>query len=299
MIDLHCHSSCSDGTDAPERLAALAGDVGLRAVALTDHDTVDGFERFDAACTARGIRAVRAAEISCLEDGRSVHVLCYFVSDDPASALRTLLGSLSGDRERRNVELVSRLAALGYTKVTIDEVRASAGEATASIGRPHFAEALMRLYPDEFASRQAIFDELLGSNGRAYVQKSRVSVAEASAAASADGAVTALAHPLISFLGDVRGDDRTLADIESRLDPLLERFASDGLTGLEAYYPRHDRLEADCLVAMARRHGLCATGGSDYHGATKPDLSLGVGTGSLAVPDELLDELEARRPRSV
>jgi 3',5'-nucleoside bisphosphate phosphatase len=295
VIDLHCHSSCSDGTDTPEQLAALAAAVGLRAVALTDHDTVAGYDAFDKACADRDIRALRAAEISCLEDDRSLHVLCYFISEVPDSTLRALLATLSSDRASRNDELVARLAELGYDRVTAEEVRRSAGATTTSIGRPHVADALLRLYPREFASRQAVFDELLGRTGRAYIRKAHISVEEASAAAREDGAVTVLAHPLISLLPDVWGDDRTLDEISRRLDPVLGRLRAVGLTGVECHYSRHDELETERLVELARDHGLVPTGGSDYHGTNKPDLSLGTGTGRLSVPDELLDELEDAR----
>jgi len=296
VIDLHSHSTCSDGSDAPERLARLAADTGLAAVALTDHDTVEGFGAFAAAASALGVRPVRGAEISCLEEGRSVHVLCYFVSEDPQSSLRGLLASLSGDRDRRNAELAAKLQALGYERITLHDVAAAAGPDTASLGRPHFADALLRNYPGEFASRQDVFDQLLGSSGRAYVPKSHVPVAAAAAAARLDGAVTVLAHPLITFLAGSSSEDRTLPAIEAALDPILARLAAEGLVGLECYYPRHDRLETELLIELARRHGLAVTGGSDYHGDKKADLSLGTGTGSLAVPDELLDALEARRP---
>lgn len=296
MIDLHCHSSCSDGTDSPEQLAALAVTIGLRAVALTDHDTVDGYDAFDTACQEHGIRTVRATEISCLEEDRSLHVLCYFVSEDRDTDLRRLLSTLSSDRTARNDELLARLAELGYDRVTMDEVRASADAGTTSIGRPHVADALLRLYPREFASRQAVFDELLGRTGRAYIRKAHVSVAEASAAARQDGALTVLAHPLISLMPDVWAENRTLDEITRRVDPVLERLRTAGLTGVECYYSRHDALETERLVELARSHGLVPTGGSDYHGANKPDISFGTGTGSLAVPDELLGELEAARP---
>jgi predicted metal-dependent phosphoesterase TrpH len=296
VIDLHCHSSCSDGTDAPQALAALAAGAGLRAVALTDHDTVEGYEAFEAACAEHAITAVRAAEISCLDEGRSVHILCYFISDRPDTELRRLLGTLSTDRTRRNERLLARLHELGYERVTEAEVLASASAGTASVGRPHFAEAIMRLYPGRFANTQAIFTELLGSTGSAYIEKARVSIAEASRAAREDGAVTALAHPLITMMPDVAIDDRTLPLIERRLDPVLERLKDEGVSGLEAYYSRHDALETELLAAMARRHGLAPTGGSDYHGANKPDLALGIGTGSLRVPDELLAELADKRP---
>jgi predicted metal-dependent phosphoesterase TrpH len=297
VIDLHCHSTRSDGSDAPSRLAELAAAAGLSAVALTDHDTVAGFAEFEAACEDRGIRAVRGAEISCRDDGRSVHVLCYFISEDEGSALRALLRSLSEDRAMRNEVLLERLGELGYTKVTAEAVAKAAGPGATSVGRPHFAAALLELYPREFASRQAIFDDLLGTGGRAYVPKARVSVADASRAAAADGAVTVLAHPLISLLGTVPADTRTILDVERVVSPVVERLAADGLGGVEAYYSRHDPLEVAVLVGIARRHGLVATGGSDYHGTAKPDISLGVGTGSLAVPDEVLDELEGCRPR--
>lgn len=294
VLDLHCHSTCSDGTDEPEALGAMAAAAGLRAVALTDHDTVQGYDRFAAACDAEGVRPLRAAEISCLEEGRSAHVLCYFVSDDPGSDLRRLLDVLSGDRRRRNELLLERLAELGFGRVTAEVVREAAGGDDKSVGRPHFADAILRTYPGHFATRQAVFDELLGAGGAAYVQKARVGVAEASAAAAADGAVTVLAHPLITCLPGVATEARTADAIEARLDPLLERLAGEGLTGLECYYPRHDPVEVELLVGLARRHGLVPTGGSDYHGANKPDLSLGVGTGSLAVPDAVLEELEGR-----
>ena len=295
MIDLHCHSTCSDGTDAPEALAGLAAACGLTAVALTDHDTVAGFDAFDAACGDLGVRAVRAAEISCLEDDTSLHVLCYFISADPDTELRGLLATLGGDRARRNDELLARLAALGYDRVTDAEVRRSAGSDATSIGRPHVADALLRLYPGAFESRQAVFDGLLGRTGSAYVRKAHVSVKAASEVARRDQALTVLAHPLISLLPDRPSSRRTLDEIERRVDPVLERLAADGLAGVECYYSRHDPDEATLLVTLARRHGLVPTGGSDYHGANKPDLSLGVGTGSLQVPDRCLEELEAAR----
>lgn len=296
MIDLHCHSSCSDGTDTPRELAALAIGAGLHAVALTDHDTVAGFEPFAEACHEGGVRAIRAAEISCLDEGVATHVLCYFISADPTSELRRLLETLSSDRARRNEELFALLATLGFDRVTEDEVRKQAGPDVRSIGRPHVAEALLRLYPDAFESRQAVFDGLLGRGGSAYIRKARVSVKEASAAARADGAVTSLAHPLITLLPDVPPAQRTVPAIERRLDPVLARLRGEGLVGLECHYGRHDAVETELLVSLARRHGLVPTGGSDYHGETKPDLRLGTGTGRLAAPDELLDELEAARP---
>jgi predicted metal-dependent phosphoesterase TrpH len=295
VIDLHCHSACSDGTDSPEALAERAAAVGLRAVALTDHDTIAGFERFSGSCAPHGIRAIRGSEISCLDDGRSAHVLCYFVSDDPHSALPSLLTSLAEDRAQRNEQLFERLADLGYGRVTRDEVLRDAGGDATSIGRPHFADALLRLYPGAFASRQAVFDDFLGAGGQAYIQKAHVSIADASRAAAAEGAVTVLAHPLITLLGDVPSATRTLEQIERRVDPVLGRLRSDGLTGVECYYSRHDPAETELLVTLAARHGLVATGGSDYHGDKKPDISLGTGTGSLSVPDDLLDALDAAR----
>lgn len=296
VIDLHCHSSCSDGTDPPERLAELAEAAGLRAVALTDHDTTQGFERFSTACLERGVRPIRATEISCLEDGRSTHVLCYFLSEDPDSELHRLLDSLFDDRARRNELLFARLAELGYAKVTPEEVARTAGGDGTALGRPHFAEALARLYPEQFPTRQSVFDGLLGSSGAAYIQKAHVSVATASAVAARDGALTVLAHPLITLLGDLQGDERTLPAIERRLDPVFARLRESGLSGVECYYSRHDEFETELLIELARRHDLVPTGGSDYHGTNKPDLSLGIGSGRLRVPDEVLDELEARRP---
>ncbi len=293
MLDLHCHSTCSDGTDEPEELARLASAAGLRALALTDHDTVAGFDRLADACAGTRVRPIRSAEISCLEEGRSTHVLCYFISGDPSSALRALLDSLGGDRVRRNALLLDRLHELGFDRITVAELARTAGGDVGSLGRPHFAEALLRCYPDRFGSRQAVFDELLGTNGAAYVHKARVSVAQASAAARADGALTSLAHPMISWFAETGPADP--AAVARRLGEVFARLARDGLTGVECYYPRHDPATTQLLVSLAREHGLVPTGGSDYHGANKPGLALGTGNGDLEVPDALLDELEARR----
>ena len=295
MLDLHCHSTCSDGTDAPEVLAGLAGALGLTAVALTDHDAVAGFERFSTACSAVGVRPVRAAEISCLEEGRSTHVLCYFISDDESSELRRLLGDLAGDRRRRNELLIAKLAELGYGDVTYEEVVRSAGGDEGSIGRPHFADALLRCYPGRFAGRQEVFDQLLGSGGAAYVPKARVDVAQASKVAGADGALTVLAHPIVTFFGGAPPEDRDLGAVERRLEGVLSRLRADGLSGLECYYPTHDPATTELLVSLARRHDLVPTGGSDYHGTNKPGLGFAVGYGDLRVPDEALEALEALR----
>lgn len=279
MIDLHTHSTCSDGTDPPERIPELAAAAGCSAVALTDHDTFAGLAAATARAAELGIRLVPGAEVSCRYRGTSAHVLVYF-ADDPDTPLAEELAHLREDRIVRNRQLAARLESLGLP-VTYEEIVAeAAGEESA--GRPHVAAVLVRhgladSIPDAF-------DRWLGEGKPAYVPKSRVSPAEIAAVARASGAVTVLAHPL------------TLGLEGAALDGAVGELAASGFSGIEAYYGRYTPEERAALVTLAERHDLVATGGSDYHGGVKAGLCVGRGEGDLEVPDDALVALEGRRP---
>lgn len=278
MIDLHLHSTCSDGSETPERVVELAAAAGCTAMALTDHDGLDGVSRARARAQDLGIGFVPGCEVSCAFSPGTMHVLCYFVEpgDGP---LQAELERLRLDRANRNQRLVQRLQELGLP-ITLDEVGAAAGGSV--IGRPHFASVLVA--NGAAASIQDAFDRVLGKGRPGYVSKARIDAPTAIRAANGSGAVAVLAHPLSLGL-DSPGLDRALGEL-----------SATGLGGLECYYGRYSPEDRTGLSQMARRHDLVPTGGSDFHGTFKPDLEVGSGTGDLEVPDAALDQLLARKP---
>lgn len=281
VIDLHTHSDVSDGTDAPADVVRMAVDAGLSALALTDHDTLDHVAPARAAAEGTGLRLVPGTELSCDTDGRvpgTVHLLVYFLDDVPGP-LQDRLVELRRQRDARNERIVGRLRELGVD-VTLEEVRAEAGAGT--VGRPHVAAVLVRA--GAAASIQDAFDRWLAKGRPAYFERGRLDVREAIALAHASGAVAVVAHPLSTGLAG------------AELDAFVAGLAGAGLDGLECDYGQYPPAQRRELRALAARHGLVATGGSDYHGRHKPGLAVGTGTGDLAVADEVLGALEARRP---
>jgi len=277
VIDLHTHSTVSDGSDSPAALMELAGRQGLTAVALTDHDTVQGLAEARAAAAAVGVRLVEACELSCEVGPATMHLLVYFLSDSPGP-LQDRLSGLQAARADRNRRIVAVLQDHGLD-VTLDEILAEAGRG--SVGRPHVAGVLMQ--KGYVSSIQEAFDVWLANGRPAYLDRERLLPAEAIALAHASGAVAVLAHP-------------TSLGYEGRaLERFVAALAAEGLDGMECEYGRYSPDLRATLRAMADRLGLAVTGGSDYHGRYKPDLALGSGLGDLAVPDSLLDALEARR----
>jgi predicted metal-dependent phosphoesterase TrpH len=278
VIDLHTHSTASDGSDEPAALMAMAASQGLSAVALTDHDTVEGLAEARAAAAEIGVRLVPGCELSCEVGPATMHLLVYFLTDGPGP-LQDRLSGLQASRADRNRRIVEVLQAYGLD-VTLDEILAEAGDG--SVGRPHVAGVLLR--KGYVSSVQEAFDVWLAKGRPAYLDRDRLLPAEAIALAHASGAVAVLAHPTsLGYDG-----------------PALEQFvaglAADGLDGMECEYGRYAPELRASLRAMAERLGLAVTGGSDYHGRYKPDLALGSGLGDLAVPDALLEALEARHP---
>jgi hypothetical protein len=278
MIDLHTHSTCSDGSDSPTRIIDLAAAAGCSAVALTDHDGLSGIDDARARAAEVAIEFVPGCEVSCQFSPGTMHVLCYFAEpgDGP---LQDQLERLRSDRDTRNDRLIARLNELGIP-ITEELLREEAGDAT--LGRPHFAAVLVRLGAVE--SYQDAFDTLLAKGGPAYFPKAFIDAPTTIEAARGSGALAVLAHPLSLGLEPV-GLDRQIADL-----------ADAGLAGMECWYGRYSAEDRQGLVDIANRYGLVATGGSDFHGTYKPDLSVGTGTGDLDVPDTALAELTARRP---
>jgi 3',5'-nucleoside bisphosphate phosphatase len=278
MIDLHTHSNCSDGSETPSRVVELASKAGCSAVALTDHDGLSGIEEAEARAVELGIELVPGCEVSCRFSPGTQHILCYFAApgDGP---LQDQLERLRSDRDTRNSRLIARLNELGIP-ITEEMLREEAGEAT--LGRPHFAAVLVRL--GAVTSYQDAFDTLLAKGGPAYFPKAFIDAPTTIAAARSSGALAVLAHPL------------SLGVEPAELERVISELADAGLTGIECWYGRYSPEDREGLVSIAARYGLVATGGSDFHGSYKPDLSVGTGTGDLEVPETALRQLTERRP---
>jgi len=277
VIDLHTHSNVSDGSDPPHRIPELATAAGCRAVALTDHDRLDGVAAAGVRATELGIELVPGCEISCEVDRGTMHVLVYFVEDGEGPLQDTLV-RLQRARDTRNERMVARLVELGVP-VTVEEVEQEAGGL--GVGRPHVAAVLVR--HGAAGSIQDAFDRWLAKGRPAYLDKERLTPDEAMRLARASGGVPVLAHPFSLELEP--------APLEARVGEL----AALGLAGIEAVYGRYTQDDRAGLTALARRRDLVATGGSDHHGTYKPDLHVGVGTGDLDVPDTALEALRTRR----
>ena len=275
MIDLHLHSTNSDGTDTPEELVIRGRQIGLTAMALTDHDNMGGVRDFLAACRTHGMTGIAGVEISAdVEEGTgTLHILGYGL--DPEHPLvKESLGRVLDGRAWRNGQILSKLNELGL-EVEWAEVQACAGEDV--VGRPHLAQALVNR--DYVSSVQEAFDRFLAKGRPAYVDRYRLYPEEGIRMIREAGGVAVIAHPF------------TWKSDESALEAGLGALKTVGLAGVEAVYSEYGPERTVALLRMAKKHGLLTTGGSDYHGLAKPDIALGKGFGALYVPDEYLPPL--------
>jgi predicted metal-dependent phosphoesterase TrpH len=280
MIDLHTHSTVSDGSDPPERIPELAAEAGCSAVALTDHDSLVGLVAARKRAAELDVTLIPGCEVSCRSVGKGgMHVLVYFVEDDDGP-LSAELTHLRVDRHHRNIRLADKLASMGLP-ITYAEVVAEAG-GEEGIGRPHFASVLVKAGAVD--SIQDAFDRFLANGRPGFVPKSRLEALDVARLATASGGVAVLAHP---YSLELEGAD---------LAALVGELAAAGFGGIEAIYGRYSPRQRQDLSNLARRFDLVATGGSDHHGTIKPDLTVGTGRGDLKVPDQVLIDLEARRP---
>ncbi len=278
MIDLHMHSVFSDGSMTPDQLVVEAGMQKLNAIALTDHDSVDGIAPFLASCAKRGMRGVPGVEISVEgEGGDAMHMLGYFV-DHKNAPLKKHLAGIRSNRDYRNKKILESLNAMGLV-LTMSEVAAYAG--SDNVGRLHFAQALVaRGY---VKNREEAFNKFLAKGKSAYVNRKRLTPHQGIKMIAEAGGLAVLAHPF------------TLGKGKEALTALVCDLVSAGLAGIEVYYPQHSPKQRKFYTSIARKFNLIMTGGSDFHGAPMPDVKMGRGFGSLNVPDSVLEELDARR----
>ena len=275
MIDLHTHSTFSDGTLTPTELLELAEQVGLYAVALTDHDTVSGIEEALDAAAGKSVRFVPGVEISGEIDRGALHILGLF-ADHRNNELREMLAFAETQRINRNIVIVERLRQLGMD-ITVDEVKAEAGEGV--MGRPHFAALMIR--KGYVSDMEEAFVRYLAKGGAAFVPKVRIPREKAVAVIRRAGGVPVLAHPDQTGRGG------------AELTALLTSLKNLGLLGMETHYSGYAPNRVRKYSRSARALGLLESGGSDFHGSVKPTLHLGEGPGSLNVPDEFYDRLHS------
>jgi len=275
-IDLHTHSRASDGTDSPGGLVRAAAAAGLDVLAVTDHDTSDGWAEATEAAHDTGVTLIPGMEISTRHGGRGVHLLAY-LPDPTYPPLAAELQRVLRGRAGRVPAMLERLHALGI-EITADDVRRAA-DGTAASGRPHVADALVTLgvVPD----RTAAFDRYLGWGKPAHVDRYAAPLEEAIRAVTGAGGVTVVAHPW-GRGGLGRPDEPTLAALQQV-----------GLLGIEVDHQDHDAAARDELRAVARNLGLVATGSSDYHGDGKVDHDLGCNTTAPEQLERLLDAAAA------
>jgi predicted metal-dependent phosphoesterase TrpH len=244
VIDLHLHTTASDGRLLPADLVRTAHAAGLTVIAVTDHDTVAGLSAAREAAGSLGITLVPGIEITAVDDGRDVHMLGYFIDVDDA-ALAAFLARQRADRRRRIDEIVARLDALG---LPLDRpLPGETGDDASAVGRPHVARALMAA--GHVASIAEAFERFIGEHALAYVPRLGAPPADVISVVHATGGVASLAHPGKSIPDD-------------RIDAMIDA----GLAAVEVYHPDHSPEQVASYQRLVAMRGLIATGGSDYHG---------------------------------
>lgn len=276
MIDLHCHSVFSDGTNTPEELVSLAQTAGLSALALTDHDTTDGLPRFFKAGENSSVQTLAGIELSTEYGDSTLHILGYGFDPDN-SALQEGLTWVRAGRTERNALILEKLNQIGFD-ITYEDVRRQSADDL--IGRPHFAAALIE--KGHFNHKDKVFKQLLGKNRPAYVDRRRLTPEQCVELIRNAGGISVIAHP-----GQLKLTSR-------KLRRMVGKLHEQGLGGVEVWYSSHQPHQTRAFERICEDFDLIATGGSDFHGAVTPQLSLGIGFGGLEVADSVVLELTKR-----
>ena len=278
LIDLHTHSLKSDGSMTPAEVVREAKRAGLAAIALSDHDTVDGIREAVAEGEKIGVEVIPAIEFS-VQSKTETHILGYFIDIENPDLLKTLK-EVVDLRIERNYVTCQRLNELGFD-ITIEEVRALAPNNF--VGRAHFARVLMD--KGYTKSVKEGFDLYMTSGKYAYCEKQRLTARDAVELIGKCGGISFLAHPHLTKLGD------------DELKEFLKELKGFGLSGLEGYYTDYTPEMQEKYQAMAKELGLLISGGTDFHAAMKPHISIGTGLGNMKIPYSVLEAMKAERDR--
>jgi predicted metal-dependent phosphoesterase TrpH len=285
-IDLHIHSTASDGSLTPADIIDHAQKLNLAAIAITDHDSVDGSKEALQIGIPPSLHFLTGVEISAAHPpffpgSGSFHILGYAIHLDNRG-LNQALSKLQDARKNRNPEILKRLNKLGF-RISLEEVNQEVEKG--QLGRPHIAYAMVK--KGFVASINEAFDKYLGTARPAYVDKDRIECEQAINLIRAAGGVPVLAHPALLNIEN-----------DQKLDALLQNLIKIGLAGIEVYYPGHSPQQIQQYTELAGKYGLLITGGTDFHGSITPEIKMGSGTGDLFVPYNLYKELMNANRRS-
>ncbi len=276
QIDLHTHSTASDGTYTPFELVRLAKNLNLKAIALTDHDTTGGLNEALSASRELSVEVIPGCELSVEYEGL-LHILGLWIRPE-APALNQSLQELRNKRNERNEIIVKKLQQNGID-ITYQEIRELAGDA--AIGRPHICRVLMN--KGVISSVREAFEKFLGPDGKAYVPKEKFNPEKAISILKNEQATVIMAHP---FSLDLEKEE---------LRKLMIRLKDLGLDGVEIYYPEHTPEQISLYASLCAELDLLPSGGSDFHGSIKPHIKLGKGRGKLNLPYSLVEAMKNRR----
>lgn len=294
LIDLHTHTNRSDGSTSPDELVRQAVAAGLKALAISDHDTMAGHDAAAPVAADCGLELVCAVELSTRpneqrEGGKrekSVHVLGYWLHSPPSEDFRLYLETQQASRRKRNLDLVAKLQQLGVS-ITLEDAEVYGRN---QVGRPHFARVL--LDKGYVSNIQQAFDVYLADDAQAAVDRDEPTLKDGIQRIKAGGGLASLAHPV------------RLPQRGAELERLVESLLEDGLDGIEVFHSEHHPSDCAEFAAIASRFGLIPTGGSDYHGDNKPGILLGSGKdGNLSLQYSFLEEMREiaaakRQPRN-
>lgn len=273
-IDLHVHSTCSDGTFTPAGLVSYAVQKGLAAIALTDHDTVEGLEEASAAAVGTGLELVPGIEFSTEYKERDIHILGLDIQPKQTDFAKHLK-AFQESRDARNEEMTLRLQNLEHIPITMEALRSAYGDAV--LTRAHFGRWLFE--HGYVRSIREAFSRYIGDDCPCFVPRKRTDPRQAIALIRNAGGIPILAHPLLYHLTD------------AELEELVRYLKEAGLQGIEAIYSSNTGLDESSMRRLARKMNLKISGGSDFHGKNKPLLDLGSGKGNLKIPYEVLEQL--------
>ena len=279
-IDLHTHSTCSDGTFSVKELIDRAHEKGLAAIALTDHDTVEGIDEAVqyAAEKYPDLEVVPGIELSTESDGREVHIVGLFIDNHDKDFVDSLSAFIDS-RTTRNIKMCKKLTEEAGIPISYEELEKEFPDTV--ITRAHFAKFMVE--KGYVNSRAEVFDRYIGDHCPYYVGREKITPEDAVRSILKAKGVPVFAHPILCRLSD------------DRLEALVSRLKDAGLVGIEAIYSTYERRDEVQIKELAKKYDLLVSGGSDFHGANKPDIDLGTGCGKLFVPEDLLIPIKAAR----
>lgn len=272
-IDLHVHSNCSDGTFSPSQLVEYALEKGLKAIALTDHDTTEGIEEARAAAQNTYLQVIPGIELSTAFLGRDIHILGLNI-DPENTYFQEKIKAFQQEREQRNRTMISRMQKEGL-RITWQDMADNFPDSIWT--RAHFARFLADT--GQVHTLAEAFNRFLGDHAPCFVPRNKVTPFEAVKMIHQGKGKAILAHPLLYHL------------TEEQLEELVQSLVQSGLDGIEAIYSTNTGLDEVRMRQLAKKYGIFITGGSDFHGSNKPSIDLGKGRGNLKIPAYLLDNL--------